>query len=115
MHASNLSVSPTQDARRRLPNRRLAESSNFECGGLEFTLTFGRDADGNVAEIFLNGRKSNSASDANARDGAIAASLGLQYGVPLEVLRRALTRDDHGNAVTPLGIAVDIAAEDKAA
>jgi hypothetical protein len=93
--------------RRRLQNRRLAESFTFECLGLHYTATIGRFADGSVGEIFLNNHKSNSASDANARDSAIVASLALQHGVPLETIRRALLRDSHGRPSTPLGEALD--------
>jgi hypothetical protein len=51
--------------------------------------------------------KAGSDSDANARDAAIIASISLQYGVPLEVIRHALLRDPRGNASTPLGVALD--------
>ena len=34
---------------------------------------------------------------------AVAASLALQHGCPLEVLRHALLRDAQGNAASPLG------------
>jgi hypothetical protein len=47
----------------------------------------------------------------NARDSAVAASLALQFGCPLETLRRALLRDAHGVASSPLGVALDIIAE----
>jgi hypothetical protein len=98
-------------ARRRLPNRRLAESFSFECAGLKYTATVGRFDDGSVGEIFLNNHKSNSASDANARDSAIVCSLALQHNVPLETIRGALLRDSHGRASTPLGAALDQIAE----
>jgi hypothetical protein len=94
-------------ARARLPNRRLAESFELECAGLNYTCTVGRYPDGRVGEIFLNNHKSNSASDANARDAAIVCSLALQNGVPLETIRRALLRDSQGRPSTPLGTALD--------
>jgi hypothetical protein len=94
-------------SRNRLPNRRLAETFELECAGLRYTATVGRFADGNVAELFLNNHKSNSASDANARDAAIVCSLALQNGVPLETIRHALLRDSQGRPSTPLGIALD--------
>jgi hypothetical protein len=37
----------------------------------------------------------------------VAASLCFQFGCPLDVLRRALLRDPHGRASTPLGAALD--------
>ena len=46
-----------------------------------------------IAEVFLQSHKPACQSDANARDSAIAASLALQFGCPLDVLRRALLRD----------------------
>jgi hypothetical protein len=94
--------------RRRLPNRRLAETFELECAGLRYTATVGRYQDGTVGELFLNNHKSNSASDANARDSAIVASLAIQHGVPIETIRRALLRDSQGRPNTPLGTALDI-------
>ena len=101
-------------ARARLPNRRLAEFFTFECAGLQYTATVGRFPDGTIGEFFLNNHKSNSASDANARDAAVAASLALQFGCPLDTLQRALLRDAHGRASTPLGCALDLIARDAA-
>jgi len=93
--------------RMRLPQRRAAETFEFEVGGLRYTATVGRFANGRVAEIFLANHKSGSQTDANARDSAIVASLALQYGVPLDVIRRALLCDARGKAEMPLGQALD--------
>src|ERR1700756_4040682 len=79
--------------RERLPNRRLALSFDLEINGLCYTATVGRHSDGRVAELFLQNHKPGSQSDANARDAAVAASLALQFGCPLEMLQRALLRD----------------------
>ncbi len=97
--------------RQRLPNRRLSETFELEVAGLRYTCTVGRFDDGRIGELFLNNHKSNSSADSNARDSAIAASLALQFGCPLDTLRRALLRDAHGNASTPLGCALDAIAE----
>jgi hypothetical protein len=94
--------------RRRLPDRRSASSFEFEVGSLRYTATVGRFPDGRIGEIFLQNHKPGSQSDANARDSAIAASLALQFGCPLETIRRALLRDSHGRPSTPLGAALDI-------
>jgi ribonucleoside-diphosphate reductase alpha chain len=93
--------------RQRLKNRRACESFDFEVAGQHFTVTVGRYADGTIGEIFLQSHKPGSQSDANARDAAVAASLALQFGCPLETLRHALLRDSHGQPWTPLGAAVD--------
>jgi hypothetical protein len=101
--------------RERLRNRRLSESFTLELHGLHYVASFSRFDDGRIGEVFLQDRKPASQSDANARDSAIAASLALQYGCPLEVLRRALLRDAQGRASTPLGAALDLisAAEER--
>jgi hypothetical protein len=99
------------NARQRLPNRRLAETFDIEVAGLFYTCTVGRFPDGQIGELFLQNHKPGSQSDANARDAAVAASLALQFGCPLETLRRALLRDPMGRASTPLGAALDLIGE----
>src|SRR5215472_2526861 len=93
--------------RQRLKDRRACESFELEVAGQHFTATVGRYADGAIGEIFLQNHKPGSQSDSNARDAAVAASLALQFGCPLDVLQRALLRDSRGRASTPLGTAID--------
>src|SRR5262249_3820065 len=97
--------------RQRLQNRRANEGFDFECGSLRYHATISRFATGEIGEIFLTNTKASSQSDANARDSAIAASLALQFGCPLSVLRGALLRDERGRASSPLGVALDLIAE----
>jgi len=98
--------------RERLPNRRLAESFNFEWNGLAYTATVGRFPDGSLSEIFLSNGKIGSDADAAARDSAVVASIAFQFGAPANVIRRALLRDARGVASSPLGIALDLLAGD---
>src|SRR5262245_23444095 len=93
--------------RRRLPNRRRSESFTFECGGLRYHATVSHFDDGHLGEVFITNTKPSSQSDVNARDAAVAASLALQFGCPVDVLRKALLRDPHGVASSPLGKALD--------
>ena len=97
-------------ARERLRNRRRSETFAFELHGLQYVASFSRFFDGRVAEVFLQDHKPGSQSDSNARDAAVAASLALQFGCPLDVLRHALLRDVQGRASTPLGAALDLIA-----
>jgi hypothetical protein len=94
-------------ARRRLENRRTAETFTLNIGGLRYTCTVGRFPDGTIGEVFLNNHKSNSAADNNARDAAIAFSFAVQHGADPEAIRRALCRDSRGNASGPLGLVLD--------
>lgn len=100
-------------ARQRLHNRRGSESFDFECAGLRYTATVSYFPDGRLAEVFLNNHKAGSQAGANARDSAVVASLALQHGVPVEVIRGALLRDPRGKASSPLGEALDLIADDR--
>jgi hypothetical protein len=102
-------------ARNRLPNRRGQELIDFEdVNGFRFTAGIGRFADGSIAEIFLNSTgKAGAAIETIAKDSAVLASLALQHGADLEVIRRALMRDSTGRASGPLGQLLDLLAFDR--
>lgn len=95
-------------ARERLPDRREHDVVEFDIDGVEYRASVGRFDDGRIAELFLDGPKIGSAASTAARDGAIAASLALQHGVPADTLRHALTRLRDGNAAGPIGRALDL-------
>ena len=97
--------------RESLPARRFCETFSFECNGLDYSATIGRHPDGRIAEIFIGNAKAGSHSDSAAKDSAVVCSIALQFGVPLEIIRRALLRDSHGRANSPLGCALDALAE----
>ena len=96
--------------RRQLPNRRPTETFEIEVGGLHYLVSVGHFADGALAEIFITNGKAGSDSDIAARDSAVVASIALQFGVPLDVLRHALMRDAQGRPSGPLGAALDLLA-----
>ena len=93
-----MSTSGTNPARERLPSRRDSTNFTFECGTFTCVATVSFFPDGRVAEIFLGNGKTGSTADAIAKDSAVVASIALQYGAPLEVIRRALFRDSQGRA-----------------
>jgi hypothetical protein len=93
--------------RERLPNRRAAETFDVEAGGLRYRATIGRYPDGRIGEIFLTNHKAGSEAGIMASDAAVAASLALQYGTPLDVIRHALMRDVWGRPSGPLGVVLD--------
>jgi hypothetical protein len=97
-------------ARERLPNRRPSEQIAFECIAFKYVATISRFPDGRLAEIFLTNGKGGSDSDVSARDAAVVCSIALQFGVPLDVIRKALMRDSRGRPSGPLGAALDILA-----
>ena len=95
-------------ARERLPDRRPAETFDLTAGGLKYTCTVGRFADGRTGELFLGNHKSNSPADTGARDAAITFSIAVQHGADPETIRSALCRDSDGKANGPLGTALDL-------
>jgi hypothetical protein len=99
------------NARTRLPNRRPSTTFAFECNALHYLATVSFFNDGRLAEIFISNAKAGSHSDSAAKDSAVVASIALQHGVPVDVIRKALLRDPRGKASSPLGAALDIVAE----
>jgi hypothetical protein len=100
--------------RTRLPQRRYCETFELRHAGLRavFAITVGRYDDGGIGEVFITGPKVGSEAESIARDGAVLLSLALQHGVPLEVIRGAVTREANGAPSTIVGAVVDrLAAE----
>lgn len=98
--------------RRRLPNRRAGETIGFEFRGAAYSATVSYFSDGRLAELFIDASKpSNDAAD-DARDAAVAMSIALQHGTPLEAIRAALTRDGVGRPAGILGAALGAIAEE---
>jgi hypothetical protein len=97
-------------SRKRLPNRRASTFFDFTSMDMRFTASISRDADGNVAELFVDNHKAGSAVGTLVRDAAIILSFALQHGADIDTIRRALCRDSRGNASGPLGVALDMLA-----
>ena len=77
--------------RRRLPNRRKGYTQKAMVGGHKVYLRTGEYEDGKLAEVFIDMHKEGSAFRSLMNNFAIAISLGLQYGVPLEEFVEAFT------------------------
>ncbi len=70
--------------RHRLPNRRKGYTQKAIVGGHKVFLRTGEYPDGSIGEIFIDMHKEGAAFRSLMNSFAIAVSLGLQYGVPLE-------------------------------
>ncbi len=71
-------------SRRRLPQRRTGYTQKATVGGQKVYLRTGNYEDGSLGEIFLDMHREGAAFRSLMNCFAIAISLGLQYGVPLE-------------------------------
>ncbi|GGF17988.1 ribonucleotide-diphosphate reductase subunit alpha [Aliidongia dinghuensis] len=77
--------------RRRLPQRRKGYTQKAIVGGHKVYLRTGEYEDGSLAEVFVDMHKEGSAFRSLMNNFAIAVSIGLQYGVPLEEFVEAFT------------------------
>jgi ribonucleoside-diphosphate reductase alpha chain len=77
--------------RRSLPNRRVGYTQKAKLGGHSIFIRTGEYIDGSLGEIFLDMHKEGAAFRSLLNSFAIAVSLGLQYGVPLEEYVDAFT------------------------
>ena len=77
--------------RLRLPQRRMGYTQKANVGGHKVYLRTGEYQDGNLGEIFIDMHKEGAAFRSLMNSFAIAISLGLQYGVPLEEFVEAFT------------------------
>jgi ribonucleoside-diphosphate reductase alpha chain len=82
-------VRPTE--RRRLPNRRKGYTQKAVVGGHKVYLRTGEYEDGGLGEVFIDMHKEGAAFRSLMNNFAIAISIGLQYGVPLEEFVEAFT------------------------
>ncbi|MEX2409037.1 MAG: vitamin B12-dependent ribonucleotide reductase, partial [Rhodovibrionaceae bacterium] len=78
-------------SRTRLPQRRKGYTQKAQVGGHKVYLRTGEYADGQLGEIFIDMHKEGAAFRSLMNNFAIAVSLGLQYGVPLEEFVEAFT------------------------
>ncbi|MDE2913276.1 MAG: vitamin B12-dependent ribonucleotide reductase [Paracoccaceae bacterium] len=77
--------------RNRLPNRRKGYTQKAIVGGHKVYLRTGEFADGSLGEIFIDMHKEGAGFRAMMNNFAIAISVGLQYGVPLDEFVDAFT------------------------
>ncbi len=77
--------------RRRLPHRRKGYTQKAIVGGHKIYLRTGEFEDGHIGEIFIDMHKEGAAFRSVMNNFAIAISIGLQYGVPLEEFVEAYT------------------------
>ena len=75
---------PRPKERLRLPQRRTGYTQKASIGGHKVYLRSGEYEDGSLGEIFIDMHKEGAAFRSVMNNFAIAISIGLQYGVPLE-------------------------------
>jgi ribonucleoside-diphosphate reductase alpha chain len=84
-------VEKYQAERRKLPNRRSGYTQKASLGGHKIYLRTGEYPDGQLGEIFIDMHKEGASFRSLMHNFAMAISIGLQYGVPLEEYVEAFT------------------------
>ena len=82
-------------------------SKSIRSGKAGMASPVGFDRQGRAQEIFLGTARPGTGLETACRDAAVAASLVMQYGTPIQTLRHAVTRFDDGSAAGPLGELLD--------
>lgn len=106
-----------QLARRQLPKRRPSELHDIVIGGQTYAVGISFFDDGTIGEVFISGARTGSELDGLLADGAILASLGLQFGVPPAALSKSMSRLATGpfeaatNPASVLGATMDLLAQ----
>jgi ribonucleoside-diphosphate reductase alpha chain len=81
---NSLNIKPKNNARFKMPDRRKGYIQKAQIGDHKVYLHTGEYDDGKIGEIFIDTNKEGELVKAMMNNFAIAISLGLQYGVPLE-------------------------------
>ncbi|WP_069300333.1 vitamin B12-dependent ribonucleotide reductase [Neptunicoccus sediminis] len=84
-------IKEVAQARAKLPERRKGYTQKATVGGHKVYLRTGEYEDGNLGEIFIDMHKEGAGFRAMMNNFAIAVSVGLQYGVPLDEFVDAFT------------------------
>jgi ribonucleoside-diphosphate reductase alpha chain len=84
-------IAAARQERDKLPQRRKGYTQKANVGGHKVYLRTGEYRDGRLGEIFIDMHKEGAAFRAMMNNFAIAVSVGLQYGVPLEEFVEAFT------------------------
>lgn len=101
--------------RERLPQRRSAETLEFEhvtpqLATLPFKATVGFYDDGRIGEVFLCAGKVGTDLDVSIKDAAILLSFALQHGASVNDMRVAMTRNARGDPEGVMGTLLDLMA-----
>lgn len=101
-------------SREALPQRRCAETFEFEHWGHRYTATVGFYGDHvTIGEVFLRAGKSGEQMETLTRDSAVLLSIALQHGTPIETMRGAVLRDRDGAPSGPIGRLLDLIARNE--
>lgn len=95
--------------RRRLPNRRYAETLTVEWRGRPINVSVGYALDGRPLEVFARASRPDSDLDVVVDDAAVLVSRALQYADRLDQIRGGIGRLPLGEPASVIGVIIDAA------
>ncbi|MGJ0397436.1 MAG: hypothetical protein ACR65U_14535 [Methylocystis sp.] len=85
---------------------------DFEFRGGAYVASCSRFQSGQLAEVFIDAVGATSKGvtplHEDAKDAAVCLSIALQYGAPVEVIRKAVTRTSEGEPTGIVGCVLDL-------
>lgn len=96
--------------RKRLPDRRAAETVCLDHSGTRFMVTIGFYPDGRPGEVFTHGARSGSNLDALLADACVVVSCLFQHGVEPQALAASMGRLGTAEPASVIGAVVDLVA-----
>jgi len=93
--------------RTKLLDRRECTTMDVYHNGQRYHVSIGRFRDGSLAEVFVSGSKSGSDLEAVCRDAAVILSISRQYGVPLDPILHAVTRNTDNSPSSIIGAVLE--------
>ena len=89
--------------RQRLPNRRPSTTLDVWHNNERYHVSFSKDTDNVIREVFVHGPRAGSDLDALAFDIGVALSLGLQHGATVGSLLHSMARLEDGSNASFVG------------
>jgi hypothetical protein len=96
--------------RKRLPDRRPAETIALDYDGTRYMVTIGFYPDGRPGEVFTHGARSGSAMDALLADACVVVSCLMQHGAEPGDLSASMGRLGNATPASIIGAVVDVVA-----
>ena len=98
--------------RRDLPTRRESELTEIVFRNQTYTIGNSRFQDGSLAEVFVDPHKLSCDLTDDARDISVLISIARRYGVPVDVMREALSRSNDGSPTGLASAVLDVLSEE---
>lgn len=92
--------------REKLPARRHCETRDYQREGVNFTVSYGRNDEGQIKEVFVNAAKEGAALSILLADTATILSIALQRGSTPSELIKSIRREPNNRPSSAIGFII---------